>query len=127
MANTLPSIKGSDSAFFHNFLDFFWGPPCFQGQFPYIHIFSRSAREIRMKIGHELHSTYSLVFQSSFRPSLTFHFFWRALVIHDCSRGHQEPAILEHLEPFFFFYKRLFFGKYIKFEDKFFKSNHREL
>ena len=34
MVNTLPSIKGSDSAFFHNFLDFFFeGPPCFQGQF----------------------------------------------------------------------------------------------
>ena len=75
MANMLPSIKGSDSAFFNNFLDFFGGLPCFQGQFPYIDIFSRTAHEIKMKIGHELHSTYSHVFNHFFSAIINFQFF----------------------------------------------------
>ena len=71
----LPSTKGSDSALFLNFPDFFWGGlPCFQGQFPYIDIFSRTACEIEMKIGHKLPSTYSCVFQSFFSAIIKFPF-----------------------------------------------------
>jgi hypothetical protein len=76
MANTLPSMKGSDSALFHEFTDLFWVYlPKSQGHFPYMGIFSRTAREIWMKIGHELALTYSRVFQAFFRPSKNFHFY----------------------------------------------------
>ena len=71
-------MKGSYSAFFRDFYDLFWCWPNFQGLFPYLDIFSRTAREIGIKIGHKLALTYHCyprVFQVFFRPSKNSHFY----------------------------------------------------